>query len=65
MVIGSMTYYQRIGERDGLVVESLTPEREVGDRYLPPQCCVLEQRQIYSPKSIGNTQEAVAPSRHD
>ena len=47
------------------MVESLTPEGEVGVRYLPPPCCVLEQRQIYSPKSTGNTREAVAPSRHD
>ena len=27
--------------------------------------CVLEQRQIYSMKSTGDTQEAVASSRHD
>ena len=36
-----------------------------GVRYLPPPCYVLEQRHIYSPKFTGNTQEAVAPSRHD
>ena len=46
------------------MVESLTPEQEVGGgggvRYLPPLCCVLEQRHIYSPKSTGNTQEEVA-----
>ena len=36
-----------------------------GVRYLPPTCCVLEQRYIYSPKSTGNAQEAVALSRHD
>ena len=53
------------GEHGGLVVESLTPEREVRVYYLPPPCCVLEQRHIYSPKSTGNTKEAVAPSRHD
>ena len=47
------------------MVESLTSGREVGVRYLPPPCCVLEQRHIYSPKSTGNTKEAVAPSRHD
>ena len=54
-----------LGERGGLVVEPRTQEREVGVRYLLPPCCVLEQRYIYSPKSTGNTQEAVAPSRHD
>ena len=43
------------GERGGPVVESLTPEREVGVRYLPPACCVLEQGHIYSLKSTGNT----------
>ena len=49
------------------MVKSLTPEREVVVRYLPPPCYVLEQRHIYSPKSTctGNTKEAVAPSRHD
>ena len=50
-------------ELGGLVVERRTPEREVGVRYLPPPCCVLEQRHIYFPKSTGNnTQEAVALS---
>ena len=34
-------------------------------RYLPPACCVFEIRHVYSPKSTGNTQEAVASSRHD
>ena len=47
------------------MVEPRTPEREVGVRYLPPPCCVLEQRYIYSPKSTGNTQEAVTLPRHD
>ena len=47
--------------RDGLGVESLTPKREVGVRYLPLPCCVIKQRRIYSPKSTGNIQEAVAP----
>ena len=27
---------------------------------LPSPCCILERRHIYSPKSTGNTQEAVA-----
>ena len=58
-------YARDRGERDGLVVETLTPEREVGVRFLPPSCRVLEQRHIYSPKSTGNTRKAVAPSRHD
>ena len=53
----------RHGEGGGLVVEPRTPEREVGGSMLP--CCVLEQRHIYSPISTSNTQEAVAPSRHD
>ena len=47
------------------MVEPRTPEREIGVRYLPPPCCVHDQGCIYSPKSTGNTQEAVAPSRHD
>ena len=33
-----------------------------GVRYLPLPCCVLEQRHIYSPKSTGNTKEAVTLS---
>ena len=49
------------GDIVGLALQS---ERS-GTRYLPPPCCVIEQRHIYSPKSTGNTQEAVAPSRHD
>ena len=48
------------------MVESLTPEREVGVQYQPPPCCVHEQIHIYTRKeSKGNTLEAVAPSRHD
>ena len=35
-----------------------------GVRNLPPPCCVLEQDTLH-PENIGNTQEAVAPSRHD
>ena len=46
--------------RGGSVVERRTPEREVGDRNLPP-CCVLEQETLLT-ESTGNTQEAVAPS---
>ena len=34
----------------------------LGIRYLPPLCCVLEQRHIYYPKNTGNTQEAMAQS---
>ena len=44
------------------MVERPTPEREVGGSIL---CCMLEQDTFTSPKSTGNTQEAVAPSRHD
>ena len=33
-------------------------------RDLPPPCCVLEQDTLL-PESTGNTQETVAPSRHD
>ena len=43
-----------------------TPDSEVGGssptRVKP--CCVLEQG-AFTPKSTGNTQEAVAPSQHD
>ena len=46
-------------QRGGLRVQSQTRKREVGVRYLPPLCCVLKQRRIYSPKSTGNIQEAV------
>ena len=31
------------GGHVGLVVEPPTPECEIGIRYLPPPCCVLEQ----------------------
>ena len=34
------------------------------ERQTPPTCCVLEQDTLL-PKSTGNTQEVVAPSRHD
>ena len=64
-VIKSLGLIKIHGVRGGLVVGSRTPERDVGGSNLHPPCCVLEQRHIYSPKSTGNTQEAVAPSRHD
>ena len=48
-----------VGERSGSVVECRTPEREVGGRNLPPPCCVIEQDTLL-PKSISNTQEALA-----
>ena len=44
--------------------ERLILEQEVGVRNLPPPCCVLEQDTLL-PESTGNTQEAVASSRHD
>ena len=46
------------------MVERRTPEREVGVRNLSPPCCVLEQDTLL-PERTGNSQEAVAPSRHD
>ena len=53
-----------LGERCGSAKERRTPERGVGVRNLPPPCCVLEQDTLLT-ESTGNTQEAVAPSRHD
>ena len=35
-----------------------------GVRNLPPPCCVLKQDTLLS-EITGNTQEVVAPSRHD
>ena len=47
------------------MVERRTPSREVeGVRNLPPPSCVIEQ-DIQLPESTGNTQEVVAPSRHN
>ena len=40
-----------LGERGRLVVESLTPQREVGVGNLPPPCCVLEQDTL-TPKKV-------------
>ena len=36
------------------MVELGIRSERLGVRYLPPLCCVLGQRQIYSPKSTGN-----------
>ena len=47
-----------------LIVERQTPEREVGGLKPTSLCCVFEQDTLL-PESTGNTQEAVAPSRHD
>ena len=52
------------GERGSSVVERQTPEREVRGSKPIPQCCDLEQDTLL-PESAGNTQEAVALSRHD
>ena len=42
-----------------------TPDPEVGVRaLLGSPCCVLKQ-DIFTKKSTGNTQEAVAPSQQD
>ena len=49
-----------LGERGGSVLGRRTPERE----NPPPPCCVLDQDTLL-PVYTGNTQEAVAPSRHD
>ena len=60
--------HRLFGEHGGLAVESPTREREVvgliptSAVLCPLLCCVLEQIHI---TSTGNTQEAVAPSRHD
>ena len=52
--------------RGGPVVECKTPEGEVGGLILTQVAvCVFEQDHIYLPKSTGNTQDAVALSRHD
>ena len=45
------------------MVQRWTPEREVGG-LKPTSPCVLEQETLF-PESTGNSQEAVAPSRHD
>ena len=52
------------GERGGSVVKCRTPKREVGGSNLLHLCCVLEHDTLL-PESTGNTQESVAPSRHD
>ena len=46
------------------MVEHRTPEREVGGSRPTYAVVVLEQDRLL-PGSTGNTQEAVAPSRHD
>ena len=51
-----------LGEHSGSVAQ--TPEREVRGLKPTPPCCVLEQDTLLS-ESTGNTQKAVAPSRHD
>ena len=63
---GQFGHYILTGRRSGLVIESRTREREVGGSILTqvPLLCP-SARYIYLPKSTGNTQEAVAPSRHD
>ena len=63
-VVHNMCLLKVKGERGCSVVERLTPKREVGVRILPPSYCVIEQDTLL-PQSTGNTQEAVAPSRHD
>ena len=57
-------FIHKLGERCGAVVERRTPEREVGIRNLLSPCCDLEQDTLL-PESTGNTQEVVAPFRHN
>ena len=52
------------GEHGGSVVERRTPEREVGGSKPTSTVFVLKQDTLF-PESTSNTQEAVAPSRHD
>ena len=48
------------------MVERRTPEREVGGSILTQVSFVVSFSKIHlPPKSTGNTQEAVSPSRHD
>ena len=47
------------------MVERRTPEREVGVRSSLGRRVVSLSKIYLPPKSTGNTQEAVAPSRHD
>ena len=56
-----------MGERGGLVVNvSDSGSRGRGfEPHLGRTVLCPWARYIYSPKSIGNTQEAVAPSQHD
>ena len=60
-------YLRKPGRRSGLVVElrTLWSERSGVQSSFRSSCCILEQDIFTSPKSTGNTQEAVAPSRHD
>ena len=59
------TTWKMLWRRGGLVVERRTPAR---DRGFDPHSGrrVVSLSKIYlPPKSTGNTQEGVAPSRHD
>ena len=55
----------RPGRRGGLLVERQTPEREVGFDPHSGHSLVSLSKIHLLPKSTGNTQEAVAQSRHD
>ena len=50
-IMGSVTSSLSLGG-GGSVVECRTPQREVGVRNLPPQCCVHEQGTLL-PESTG------------
>ena len=69
---GSNKYYTKqtnsfclpndLRERGGLVGEPQTPKREVGSSITTS---AVLSKDKFIPKSTGNTQEAVAPSRRD
>ena len=46
------------------MVERRDSGAKLGVRNLPPPYCVIEQDTLL-PENTGNTQKAVAPSRHD
>ena len=63
--VSHLRHRRRLHHRGAPWPSGTASDSRSGVRYLPQPCCVLEQKHIYSPKSTGNTQEVVAPSRHD
>ena len=57
-------YHLSARRRGDLVVERRTPERSGFDPHSGRRVVSLSKIHL-PPKSTGNTQEAVAPSRHD